>query len=331
MSEVSAICTTMASLKKERAELVEKTSDLPSLRLKEKELIEKQRDFQKQNDVISVNQESINKVQHELSIISVNSQNLSTIKQYFERRVTELSLFLNGEQLPLLKGENSNEMNRIIRQGIADDDGYIQSVITNDQQVLQSINLEAERLCANRSLLEERARKNRAEVENFTEGAGIVLGELGRVRESIAQFVNLEQIGAEKSSQLNEQYALCQKALVSLAELRQKIFLSRNSVVTQLNQSLSPSIRTELTHQTDLQSYMENLESSFRGSSLKYKGLVPEMVQKVNPQWLLYYTSHLKYDDFSAALGIPIDRATRVLGYLSDIDLGSVLTSEIEA
>ena len=328
--EVNAISTTITSFKKEYAEIIEKTESLPSLKQRENELVEQQQTFQKQNIAIKGSREKIDKLQRELSIISVDSQRLSSIKQYFEAHVSQLNSILDSVQLPLLDSSILVPLNDLILQSILRDDEYIRSAVANNQQTLHSVNVEMKTLNSIRTTLEEQSRESRSKVESFTEDAGIILGELWRVRESIAQIENWALLGSEKLSRINEQYQLCLNRLERISALRQEIFQFRNAVALKLNENLSPSIHTSVTHLSDLRNYAENLENSFRGSGLKYKELIQSIAEKISPQWLLYYTSNLKYEEFSKVLAIPIDRATRILGYLNDIDLGAVLTSEIE-
>jgi len=101
-------------------------------------------------------------------------------------------------------------------------------------------------------------------------------------------------------------------------------------VVQKLNLNLHPTIKTSILHQANLALYAEALENTLRGSGLKYKELIPVIVNKISPAWLLYYSHALKYEDFAAAIGVPADRATRILAFLNEKDIANVLVAKVE-
>ncbi|CAM3926335.1 AAA family ATPase [Pseudoalteromonas maricaloris] len=156
------------------------------------------------------------------------------------------------------------------------------------------------------------------------------MSELGRVKQEIAQLENINNLIQGKEQQLSSAYQNCQSILEEINSVKNSIFEKRGSVIHKLNSNLSPTIKATILPQSNLIAYGESLESTLRGSGLKYKELIPALTEKVSPAWLLYYSHTLKYDDFAAAIGIQIDRATRLLAYLNEQDIASVLTAKIE-
>jgi len=324
------LCAQYTNLKKELSELTDKSINLPSLKERELVLLQQQTEIQKKNSKIQENQNLLNNIQSRLASYSVDIQNLHSIKQIFEYRIQTLHSLLNQNQLPQLTSDIGQQLSKSIIEKLNIDHGFIQNSIQNNQATLLELNNSLNLITQQKAILEAEARKNRTEVESYTEGAGSILSELGRIREQIAQLNNYSNLAAQKQIQINTVYGQIQQNLETVAKQREENFQTRTAVINELNKNLLPIIATSITQQTNLTDYGLALENCLRGSGLKYKELINTIVERVNPQWLLYFSSTLKYQDFANTIGIPIDRATRLLAHISEVDLGEVLASSIE-
>ncbi|MDP4530382.1 AAA family ATPase [Alkalimonas delamerensis] len=320
----------LVQLRKELNELRDKTLPLNDLRQREQSLQAQQANFQKQNQAVSNSQKQLDETQNHLAKLMVDIENLDYIKNYLKNKISSLSSMLNEQTLPQLYTEEASKLNDILRNSSGRDKDTINQAIQNNTITLSEVEKIYQKLTNQRLQLDSAARQRRTEVESFTEGAGAVLSELGRIKQEIAQLENLNKLINDKDLQVATIYQQCQDYLEQVYGLKKSIFEMRKAVMLRLNSNLSPTIKTLISPQANLTYYGEALENTLRGSGLKYKELISVIIEKVSPAWLLYYSHTLKYGDFSEAIGVPIDRATRLLAYLNEKDIASVLTAKIE-
>jgi predicted ATP-dependent endonuclease of OLD family len=328
--ELASSCAQLIQIRRELNELKEKTGPLNLLRLRERLLQDKQAGFEKQNQAVANSQKNLNEVQSRLATLLVDIQNLDAIKSILNTKIHKLSSLFNEQSLPELYTVEASNLNSLLRDSDERDRQSINQAIQNNLLMLNNIGFVYQELTNLRLSLDATAREKRTEVESFTEGAGAVLSELGRVKQEIAQLENLNQLVFGKEQQLAATYQQCQSLLEQIYSVKNSILEKRNAVVQKLNSNLYPTIKTSISPQANLVFYAEALENTLRGSGLKYKELIPVIVEKISPAWLLYYSHVLKYEDFSAAIGVPVDRATRILAYLNEKDIASVLIAKVE-
>jgi energy-coupling factor transporter ATP-binding protein EcfA2 len=316
--------------KKELTELLEGTSQYQSLKTRENQLVVQQQELQKQNVNIQSNQQALNNIQTELASISVDLQNISALKQIFEQRIANLESLNQPVYFQQCSSPQALQLNNTINQALNSDSSALQLIISNNKNTLQTINQNIQILTNKKLSLDDQARANRVNVDKFNQGAGALLGELGRLRQSLAQIENTQKIAQDKKDKIRSLYDIIQSNLEETAKIKEVIQTKRIGIINELNNNLLPTINSSLSAQSNLNDYALALENCMRGSGLKYKELIPNIVQKVSPAWLLYYTNTLKYQGFANSVGIPVDRATRLIGYLSEVDIGQILVSKIE-
>lgn len=327
---LASSCAQLIQLRKELNELRYKTSPLNSLKQREQFLQSQQSDFQKQNQAVSNSQKQLNKTQNDLAKLMVDIENLDDIKNFLKNKISGLSSLLNEQALPMLHTAEASGLNEILKASIARDSQTINQTIQNNISMLDKVEVIYKQLTSQRLRLDVTARERRTEVESFNEGAGAVLSELGRVKQEIAQLENINKLVHDKDQHVSVIYQQCQSYLEEVNGIKNSIFEKRSSVIQKLNSNLSPTIKTSISPQQNLSLYGEALENTLKGSGLKYKELISVIVEKVSPAWLLYYSHTLKYEDFAMALGVQIDRATRLLAYINEQNIASVLTAKIE-
>lgn len=320
----------LIQLRKELSELREKTSSLNSLKQRAQILESQQVDFQKQNQAVTNSQNELNEAQNNLAKVMVDIDNLNNIESFLRKRIDSFSSLLIEQSLPLLFTTEALELNTLLSDAIERDKQTINQAIQNNAWILNEVEKVNKQLTSQKLALDTNARKRRTEIESFTEGAGAVLSELGKIKQEIAQLENINNLVHHKDQQLLVIYQQCQSYLEEINSVRNSILEMRSSVIQKLNSSLSPTIRTYISPQANLSAYREALENTLRGSGLKYKELIAIITEKVSPAWLLYYSHTLKYEDFASMIGVQVDRATRLLAYLNEQNLASVLTAKIE-
>jgi len=337
--EITQLSNTLRSLtaqysstKKQQGDLQDKASNLNTLKAREAELQQKHATVQANSQKIMQSQNEVTVVQQKIAQHSVTLQNLQAIRENIHRKIATIESVKNqhSNTFPMLENDWTKRLNESIRKRFEVDVSLLEAMLNNNVEAIHEIDQVISETTNQKVILESEARKSRTEVESHMEGAGAILSELGRVREEIAQIENYCQQASQKQEQLNILYQQAQEQLTQIFNIREVIFRSRNEIVTQLNRSLNPEINVQCSQQTNLSEYKLALEQAFKGSGLKYKELLETITQRVSPQWLFYYAVSNKYEDFAATLEIPIDRAARLLGYLSDIDLGHVLSSNTE-
>lgn len=329
-SKINSACAQLSQNRKELSELLESTSQFQNFKNRENQLLLQQQEVHKKNASMQNSQNTLNNIQSELAVISVDLQNISTVKQSLTQRISHLESLNTPLYLQKYNSQEAIKLNEIASQSFASDSATIQLLIKNNRGLLDTINNTTNALTNRKLTLEEQARSNRISVDNFNQGAGAILGELGRLRQTLAQIENTQRIAQDKKDKIAHIYDEIQSTLEIAATLRDLVQSKRSEIVNYLNNNLLPAINTSLTPQSNLNDYANALESCLRGSGLKYKEVISTITQKVSPAWLLYYTYTLKYQDFANTIGLPLDRATRLLGYLSEMNIGSVLTAKIE-
>ncbi|MDP4537469.1 AAA family ATPase [Alkalimonas collagenimarina] len=328
--ELASNSAQLIQLRRELNELREKTASLDALRQREQFLQAQQANFEKQNQAVANSQKNLNEVQGRLATLMVDIQNLETIKSLLNAKIHRLSALIAEPALPQLYTSEASNLNSLLKDSGERDEQAINNVIQNNISTLSNVESIYQQLTSLRLSLDVSAREKRTEVESYTEGAGAVLSELGRVKQDIARLENLNHQVFSKENQLAITYQKCQDLLEKIYSIKNSIFEKRNAVVQKLNVNLFPSIKTSILRHANLASYAEALENTLRGSGLKYKELIPVIVERISPAWLLYYSHALKYEDFSSAIGVPIDRATRIVAYLNEKDIVNVLIAKVE-
>tara|TARA_R110002049_G_scaffold297185_1_gene485997 strand:- start:2696 stop:4537 length:1842 start_codon:yes stop_codon:yes gene_type:complete len=327
---LASSCAQLIQLRKELNELRDKTSSLSNLKQREQFLQSQQTNFQQQNQAVLNSQKQLNETQNNLAKLMVDIENLDTIKNVLRNKINNLSSLLNEQALPQLYVAEASGLNELLKKSSERDSQTINQAIQNNVSMLNEVEVVYKQLTSQRLRLDVTAREKRTEVESFTEGAGAVLSELGRVKQEIAQLENINKLIHEKDQQVAAIYKQCQSYLEEVYGIKNSIFEKRSAVIQKLNSNLSPTIKTSILPQENLSFYGEALENTLKGSGLKYKELISVIVAKVSPAWLLYYSHTLKYEDFAMAIGVQIDRATRLLAYLNEQNIASVLTAKIE-
>ncbi|WP_420788882.1 AAA family ATPase [Shewanella algae] len=333
-NEINFLAEQYFNLSKEIVDLTDKTTNLKVLLERESSLQLKHENILATNSNVEKSKVEVDRLQNLISSYSVDVQNLKYIQEEIGKRisiVSELSSERSALVMPPLISNSSLNHADMIQNKINAGTKLLANALEMYIGVQELLKENLASIDNERAGVENKARKNRIEIDNFLTGAGSLLSELGRVREEIAQLKNIENIIAQKKSKINELYERIQSKITEMYAVKNEIFSKRNSVVSYLNIALNPNIKVDISNFSNLIDYNHKLESVLRGSGLKYKELVPVICYRISPQWLFYYVHNNSLsEEFSNMIGVPVDRGARLLGYLKEVSLVDLLACQPE-
>ncbi len=332
-SEVKSLYANLMNVKRELDEAGDHTFKKDELMRQEAELISQQKGYESKNASMASSQAQYSMLEKELVEIEVDINHSSYLVQVFESRVAQLSSLMSKNSNQFSNASQSTRVTNLYSLAndlIDQETSVVSDLIRKNRDFIAKVQSDLTNLFQSKSNLEEKARSYRGEISKITENAGVVLSRLSQVRTQLSQVSSWEQVATSKAEQLNVIYDQIQLKLGELANLRTEVFNRRLEVVNELNKSLNPFVKIEIRPSSDQSNYTEALKLALKGSGLRYNEIVEGITSKIHPQWLFYYVFASKYEEFASMVNMPLDRATRLLSYLRDIDLGALLTSRID-
>ncbi|PSU66798.1 ATP-binding protein, partial [Photobacterium phosphoreum] len=213
------------AVKQEFNDISDKTTGLENLKNRELELQKKNDYLQENNHKIKKNQNEISIIQKSLANYSVQLQNIAITRKFFEKRKYDLeSIASVNNNYIALDSEDNQELMLLLKDRLDYDNKLFKYLLDNNDASLVEIDNFISEINHKKVNLEIEARKTRTQVDNFTEGAGATLSELGRVREQLAQISNYSKIAKQKDEQLNNIYQQMQDKLLEIYNLRDDIY-----------------------------------------------------------------------------------------------------------
>ncbi|MBK0127596.1 AAA family ATPase [Pantoea sp. S61] len=327
--EIESLHSEFIVLRKEYDDAHELAAEKQKLKTKEHELLQQQEMFSDNNQNLNEYQKNYTDIQKQLDVINLEINNLGYILNIFESREKELTNIKPFNKIVVNNAYDTSPFFEKVNNFINIQNEKIEQIIQSNKDILNEVQLNLSKLHEQKTPMEETARYYRNEIGKVTEQAGSLLVQLHHIKSEIVTSTGWENVAANKYDQMLITYNKIQDSLKELTSLRKGIYLKREEIVNNLNASLNPMVKVDLTYSTDTSSYMDSIKSTLKGSGLKYNEIVNEISNKINPQFLFYYCFTEKYNEFAELLSIPLDRATRLLGYLKDMDIGEILTAEI--
>lgn len=329
-SKISSLAALITDLRKDLIELAERTSKIQELQDAEKKLDVEQKNLSKKNKQVDLIQKQLTNLQNEIGKISVDSTNVVEVEKELKKwRQNVLAASYKGKTPEFSNAEVAKQFDEI-RKGLQTDRLALQQVLQNADSYLIRLGAASDKLQSARTPLEDKARDLRITVEKHNEGAGKVSRDLGKIRESLAQIDNLLKLSKAKEKELGAAFS----EVIVLSEraegLQMLKFERRKEVASELNDRLGPTIQVKINHFARLDEYEAALKDVLRGSGLKYNEIAPAVVSRMSPQELFVTAHYRSYEEFSETIDIPIDRSTRLISYLHENDMGSILSSKIE-
>lgn len=181
-----------------------------------------------------------------------------------------------------------------------------------------------------RKQLDNEIRDLRVSIDETKKGAGQIISELQRlnqIKDAINGFKQELKVHLDELKKLVSQRDL---ELDQLESFRNEIFEKRIEVESHLNDALQPEINIEVYQSGQTDSYSAALMDSLKGSGLQYRNLASTIADKISPRELLELVESLDVNELSSILEVSQDRALKILGTLSENDLGQIATVAIE-
>ena len=177
---------------------------------------------------------------------------------------------------------------------------------------------------------EDRARQLRLDVEALQVGAGAIVRQSQQLRERKAQLESLKTVLVERQKALRLLLEQRSAALDRLDSIREHRFSMRNSVATELSETLGPRIRVKVSRAGQFEAFAAAIADSLRGSGLRYNEFSSTVAANVSPRELLEAADTNDFDLIADATGITKDRAVRTLSQLREANLGALATVAVE-
>lgn len=177
---------------------------------------------------------------------------------------------------------------------------------------------------------EAQARASRQDVETIQAGAGQVMRRAQELREKRAKLDAMDKLYAAKTQALEQIVSKRGTALDRLEQLRQSRFEARQSIIQNLNATLSPSIKIEIIRNGQQSGFTASISDMLRGSGVKYGEIAPALASTVSPRVLLEAVDRFDSQLISDATGISLERAAKVLVHLRNCDVGNIGTIDLE-
>lgn len=328
-SEIKSLCSTLTLIRREYDEAIELAHQKSALIKQEKELLEQQAAIDSNYPAIQKNQYIYTDLQSKIDDVNLEINGCIYLLDIFKDRVKSYES-LNHTTIDALS--NSPNFISLLNQAnslISEENNIFAQVINKDLEFIKTIEHQLNTFQTEKNSLESQSREYRNEISKVTENAGSILSKLSIIREQLSAISNWDNIATLKKSHLDALYIQIQDKLNSVNEFRIKRFKNREAIANWLNISLAPYVRTEVIFSSDISDYVEELKQSLKGSGLKYNEIVHDVASKIHPQWLFYYVQSGQFDEFSKILNMPLERAVRLLSYLREVDLGSILSCNI--
>lgn len=332
-AEIRSLFASLLQVQRELDEAVDRTSKKSELKKQETALLLEQKEYESKNLSISSSQNAYSEIEQQLNIIELSLSKSAYLQSLVYEKLDRLNSFYAGSIDTSHSGSLDPEVNEIFRRIDilnSEEKRALDSLIGNSNNLISHINVVNSNLYHKKSKLENEARNYRNEISNITESAGRVLSNLSQVRKQLSSISSWEEVVEGKRAKLKDLYEKIQLRLNELSNIRHIKLTQRQEVVKTLNSSLNPEIRIDIEPSKNQTKYTEELKFALKGSGLRYNEIIDDITSMVPPQWLFYYVFGAKYEEFSQMVGIPLDRATRLLAYLQGTDLSSVLTAKID-
>lgn len=328
-SEIRSMCANLLHVRREYDEACEHTHKKTEILKHEALLQEQQSYYEKNNTLLTENQNKYNQLQKELSIVELDINSLTYLLNVFESRSKELKTLSTTPVIGASKSSYSLELANKANLFFDEEKNLIAELIHRNITFTEELKKELSNLFEQKNTLEVMSREYRGDISKVTESAGLILSSLNNIRNQLSNIASWEDVANNKKIHLTTIYEQIQGKLEALTKIRELIYKRRSEICERLNGSLNPMVKIEINYSSDNSYYIEALKSTLKGSGLRYNEVVDGIASKIQPQWLFYYIFSEKYSDFSEMVDMPYERAARLLSYFREVDLGALLSAQI--
>lgn len=183
---------------------------------------------------------------------------------------------------------------------------------------------------ANRAELEKEARTIRQELEKSAEGAGVLAREVNLIRSRIAQLQARGKLLSERIARLSALRLRRDQHFSELANVRERRSDLREKATTSISNALAPHVLIKLERSAQYGEYTKAIANALRGSGMKYNDLAISLSEHISPGELIRFVESDDFMGLADIVGIPNERAARLLGHLREFGIADIVTCDIE-
>jgi DNA repair exonuclease SbcCD ATPase subunit len=178
--------------------------------------------------------------------------------------------------------------------------------------------------------LEKSSRTMRNELDSLAQGVGAVTRQLSTAQTQVAQLQARDAQVKDKKNLLKKLRTRRNELLTELELIRSKRSEARETVAKRINAALSPHIQIEMQNSAQYAEYSQAISNALRGSGMKYAELSSKIAEEVSPAELIEFVEAGDFNVLAKVLGMPGERAARLLGHLRDFGLAEIATCLVE-
>ncbi|MFP3559275.1 AAA family ATPase [Paraburkholderia sp. SIMBA_049] len=327
IADIASLTAECLRVRKDIEELERALQEAPSVNSELAQNAELEANVAKASSVLQSKADQLKAISEILSAGVVKEANLErakkeitswhgAIKAAYEFALSDQEML--GTEIPSLASENATTR-EILRQALQSSYNAYAKI----DERLKAVN--AERL-----VNEQTARGLRQEVDSHQAGAGQIMRKGQELRAKKATLDSIVGLCAERR---NLSAALVQKrseALGRLEQVRTARHMSREKISNSLNDALRPNIRTSVLRNGQQSNFTSLISDLLRGSGIRYGDVAPALSARLSPRSLLEAVDDFDVDLVVDAVGISVERASRVLSHLRTLDLSSLASIDIE-
>ena len=331
VSEVRSFTAEAEALRREIDELSRQVEEIPALNEQISEIAPQEQGLGKISADANKKKGKFDDISNNISMLAVGVGAIERFYQSVSQWQSSLST-LSSPPLPLEpwpEGAGPDPLSKC-RANVERAKNHLNMALRELQNAKSEGASRLQLLQENKLAVEDQARQLRKEVETLQEGAGAIVRQGQQLRERKAQLESLKNVLAERQKALKSLLARRSFALDRLDEIREQRFNVRNSVATELTETLGPRIRVKVSRAGQLDAFAAAMTDALRGSGLRYNELASILAGNVSPRELLEAVDTNDYDFIADTARVTKDRAARALGYLRETDLGALATVAVE-
>jgi hypothetical protein len=218
----------------------------------------------------------------------------------------------------------------LVRDRVQAAQRHLDSAGDDVEEAAESLQLELAEIRKRVGAKEDRARELRRLADSLQAGAGAVARRRAALREQVAQLEALANLLEERRTRLQVRRSLRDTAIQELENVRLARFQARQQVAQVLTHALRPQIEIDVRRSGLAGDYAQTIAEALRGSGLHYSQIAPLIAERIPPYELVRAAEEGDPELIASVIGIPLDRAARVLERLRTTDMSPILRSSVE-
>ncbi len=328
VSALRSIYKELSGLESEIAELSQNMPQRDALVTERSELESQQLKFRSQADDVKQRQDRLAELTAEIAKLSVSEGSLSRFQQSTNKWADNLKRMLQADLGPESSGtpESLKELQAQYQQAVRKVGDAIDAFVVvsrNAQEQLSAIQ-------SAKFSREALARPIRVELDQLTQGAGAIEKQLTHVQTKIAELDAKEKIVAERRQRLAASRKHRDERFTQLQKIRARRSELRTQAAATLSRALSPNIKVEIERLAKHDEYANAITDALRGSGMKYNDLAVAVAENVSQRELIDFAEANDFSNLADIVGIPKDRAARMLSHLNEHGIGEIVSVNID-